>query len=337
MLVAEWRHLHLPLAHSTIVIAVSGGADSTALLLAIDELNRRGKLGLKVVVAHLDHGLRNSSRQDARWVRDLARQHEMEVVVGRAKVNDLVKGRKSGNIEQTARKVRYEFLERTAKRKGAWFVLTAHTMDDQAETVLLRLMRGSAGSGLSAMNKSRPISKNSTVQLVRPLLWARRVDTESYCEARQVCPLQDEMNQDQSFARVRVRSQLLPLMQTFNGRIVETLARTAELLRDDSSILASNADELMRRAELQGNGAANPNRPDLNVRILAEAPPSLRRLAIRQWLSRARGDTRRLEMTHIVAVDRLLDGTAGGRMVELPGAGQVVRNRGVLRFREEND
>src|ERR1044072_6700445 len=142
MLLAEWRRLRLPASDETIVVAVSGGADSTALLLALEELKTSGKLHTGICVAHLDHRLRKSSSKDAKWVADLAAKLGFKSVIGRAKVLE-----SDDNLEQAARKARYAFLERTAKRVSANYVLTAHTMDDQAETVLLRLMRGSASRG----------------------------------------------------------------------------------------------------------------------------------------------------------------------------------------------
>src|SRR4029078_99822 len=183
MLLAEWRKLKLPNSGETVVVAVSGGADSTALLLAIEELKTNNKLYTGVCVAHLDHRLRKSSSKDAKWVADLSAKLGFKSVIGRAKLLDDDR-ETNENLEQAAREARYAFLERTAKRVSANYVLTAHTMDDQAETVLMRLMRGSAGFGLGGMDAVRPIAKNSNINLVRPLLWARRFDTEHYCRLR---------------------------------------------------------------------------------------------------------------------------------------------------------
>ena len=162
------------MSDETIVVGVSGGADSVALLLALAELKSASKLSVKICVAHLDHKLRKASASDARWVADLAAKLGFESVIGRSKVAEIARDN-NDNLEQAAREARYAFLARTAKRKSARYVLTAHTMDDQAETVLLRLMRGSAGAGLGGMEAMRPLG--NSVQLVRPLLWARRTDT----------------------------------------------------------------------------------------------------------------------------------------------------------------
>lgn len=335
LLLAEWRRLKLPFSGEMIVVAVSGGADSTALLLAIEELKTRNKLNVDVCVAHLDHGLRKSSRQDALWVKDLATQFGFLSAIGRSKVAETALA-DNDNLEQAAREARYNFLARTAKKFSANYVLTAHTMDDQAETVLLRLMRGSAGSGLAGMEAVRPLAKNSSVKLVRPLLWARRIDTEDYCRIRKIKFRTDEMNDDESFARVKVRKQLLPLMQSFNNKIVEALSRTATQLREDGALLFNDSESLLRRATLSA-GESETKTPALDVRVLSKAPPALRRRALRQWLAEARGSARRLEMVHLSSVERLLEGNAGGRMVELPNGGRVTRRRNRLEFESQND
>lgn len=335
LLLAEWRKLRLPTADETIVVGVSGGADSVALLLALAELKSASKLAVKICVAHLDHKLRKTSARDARWVAELAAKLGFDSVTGRSKVAEIAR-EKNDNLEQAAREARYAFLERTAKRKSARYVLTAHTMDDQAETVLLRLMRGSAGAGLGGMEALRPLG--NSVQLVRPLLWARRADTENYCRQRKTEFLVDEMNDDPGFARVRVRKQLLPLMQSFNNRIVEAISRTAAQLREDRAVLGSDADDLLGRASLIPAGAEDETKtPALDVKVLAGEPPALRRRALRQWISQARGSARRLEMVHLLAVEKLLEGTAGGRTVELPGGGRVRRSKNRLQFESENN
>ena len=331
MLLAEWRKLKLPTSEETVVVAVSGGADSTALLLALHELRSANKLFVKLCVAHLDHKLRPSSAKDAKWVAELAEKLGYQCVVGRSKVAELASSN-TDNLEQAAREARYKFLERTAKRKSANYVLTGHTMDDQAETVLMRLMRGSAASGLGGMDLQRPLGKNSSIKLVRPLLWARRSDTETYCRLRKTEFLRDEMNDDQKFARVKVRQQLLPLMQSFNNKIVEAISRTASQLREDAAVLLNDSDALLKRAAVLDHVGDETGTVVLDVKVLASAPPALRRRALRQWISEARGNSRRLEMVHLLAVEKLLEGPAGGRVAELPGGLRVRRVRNRLEF-----
>lgn len=310
-------------------MAVSGGADSLALALALDELSRSGRLALRITVAHLDHGLRaEAGASDALWVGDVTARLGFEFALGRASVGELA-AESGDNLEQAARRARYEFLSATAMERGARLVLAAHTMDDQAETVLLRLLRGSGAEGLSGIEAVRRLDEKHDVLLARPLLgWARRAQTEEYCRERGMEARFDAMNMDERFARVRVRRTLLPLMQTFNGRIVEGLARTAQLLREDASALELAAGELLRAASEDETQSVSP----LLVEVLRSAPPALRRRALRQWIGRGRGDLRRLEMAHLLAVEALLRGERGGRVAELPGGSAVSRKLGRLYF-----
>ncbi|MDQ1611770.1 MAG: tRNA(Ile)-lysidine synthase [Pyrinomonadaceae bacterium] len=233
-----------------VVVAVSGGADSTALLLALDELKRAGRLRLTLKVAHLDHELRGeASTLDARFVEELAGALGYEATIGRAPVKRRARATRD-NLEQAARRERYEFLGRAAREWEARAVAVAHTLEDQAETLLLALLRGSGARGLGAMRACRPFDESGDeLLLVRPLLdWARRAETQEYCAARGVSVRPDAMNVDERFARVRVRRQLLPLLETFNPRAVETLARTAALLRAQDDALEHLGEELLTEA-----------------------------------------------------------------------------------------
>ncbi|MBA3256988.1 MAG: tRNA lysidine(34) synthetase TilS [Pyrinomonadaceae bacterium] len=326
----SWHSLKLPTSQPQVILAVSGGADSTALLLALDELVKAKKLSLTLTVAHLDHSLRKVSREDAVWVENLASELGHEFVKRRTDVKKRA-ARSGDNLEQAARRVRYEFLKNTAKQKQSLLVITAHTLDDQAETILLRLLRGSAAEGLSGIEPVRLIDSKSSIQLARPLLsWARRSDAENYCRLRKVEFRIDEMNQDEKYARVKVRKQLLPLMLSFNNKIVEALSRTATLLREDAGALSDEANKLLRLASPQTLGKKWDKPARLNVAVLASATAAVRRRALRQWISQRRGDLRRLEMVHLMAVDSLIEGNRGGRIAELPDGGKVVRKRGWL-------
>ncbi|MEO8436569.1 MAG: tRNA lysidine(34) synthetase TilS [Pyrinomonadaceae bacterium] len=338
-LLAEWQRLELSLQNAEVIVAVSGGVDSTALLLALAGLIRAKKLDVNLTVAHLDHGLRgNLSKDDAQWVRELAEKLGYQSAVGRVDVKKRA-GKAGDNLEQAARRARYDFLLKVAQKKGAQFILTAHTMEDQAETVLMNLLRGSGIDGLGGMEPVRLLSKKDKIMLARPLLrWARRADTEAYCRESGAECKTDEMNFDEKFLRVRVRRQLLPLMEGFNSRVVEALSRTALLLREDAVALSLVAEELLERAT-EKTQAKDPSArdvknkvPSLRVEILANAQPALRLRTLRHWLAAGRGDLRRLELVHVLAVEQLLKGSRGGRVVELPGGGRVSRQRGLLQF-----
>jgi tRNA(Ile)-lysidine synthase len=319
----EWRRLQLPLKNERIIVGVSGGADSVALLVAIDELIKTRKLALELIVSHVDHRLRKTSGEDARWVKNLAQEFGHEIVVSRVKVQT-----RKDNLEQAARRARYEAFGQLAQKRRGKLVLTAHTQDDQAETILFNFLRGSGGEGLAGMETVRRLNENRETLLVRPFLsWARRADTEAYCLDRDIDFRRDDMNEDEAFTRVRIRRHLLPLMQTFNPRLTEAIARTGELLKDDNEALNRAAGRLLELS-MEESTKGNQVRTDL----LAGAPPALRRRALRLWLQTCRGHLRRLEFAHIAAVENLVVENRGARTIELPGGATVYRKCGLLTF-----
>lgn len=314
-LITEWRRLELPFAGDTVIVAVSGGADSCALALALRELEQRKKFDLRFVIAHFNHDLRGEhSEEDARFVRNLAEELEFELVLNKGEISA------DGNLEQNARDERYRFFTETAQNLKASIVLTAHTVNDQAETFLMNLIRGSGVEGLGGMRRIRILgAEQKKVRLVRPLLsWARREDTENYCHQRKIEFRRDVMNEDLRFQRVRIRKVLLPLLKDFNPKIIENLAKTAGLLRQELS---------------EKTGSENPlTETNLTLKYLKTlSKPALYR-ALRAWLKDHRGSLRRLELKHIEAVEHLIFSRKSGRTIELPGGEKIEKSGGKLRF-----
>lgn len=310
-LITEWRKLGLPFDDATIVVAVSGGADSMSLLLAIEDLVRRKKLRLRIVVAHFNHKLRGKeSDADQEFVGVCGRDLGFEFVTAAGKLST------KGNLEQNARDARYDFLSRAASDLGASVVLTAHTLNDQAETFLMNLIRGSGPDGLGGMSKTRQLEES--VLLARPLLsWATREETEEYCRERESEFRSDGMNEDEAFTRVRVRRTIIPQLAELNPKIVETLARTAELLRtrDDQTAKRPDIEQPLRLSKLR-----ELSKPELY-------------LELRSWLRVMRGNLRSLNLKHIEAIERLILSPKSGKTAELPGGGSVVKHAGRLEFR----
>lgn len=306
-LITEWRRLSLRTDGETVVVGCSGGADSTALLLALKVLADRKKLGHRLIAAHFDHALRKDSGKDAEFVRKLCEERDITFVLGNFPIA------KRGNLEENARLARYEFLAKTAEKFDAYAVLTGHTINDQAETFLLNLIRGSGPSGLAAMPSARPL-EGCQAQLIRPLLRvALRDETVEYCRENAVDFRSDPMNEDLHFSRVKIRREVLPLLSELNPRIVETLARTAGYLSQDSS--GGPSAEKLRSSDLVG---------------LEEIE---RLTLIRNWLVANRGHARKLTAAHIKAVSDLAKSPKSGRIAELPGGGVVERSGGWLAYR----
>jgi tRNA(Ile)-lysidine synthase len=310
-LITEWRRLGLPFSEATFVVAVSGGADSVSLLLALDELQKLGKLNTRLVAAHFNHGLRGKeSDVDEAFVRVLCSDRKIELSVSRSEKKHI------SNIEQGARVERYEFLKRTALNINASAVMTGHTIDDQAETVLLNLIRGSGIRGLTGMPRVRDLSRDrNQIRLFRPLLeWARRADTENYCHELEVNYRSDTMNEDESFTRVRIRKVLIPLLKDFNPKIVERLAETARLLSYEIGSDPEITAEALKIADLKELSEAEIGR------------------LLRAWLGVNRGDLRQIELKHIESIRRLVNSRKSGKTIELPGGNMVVKENGKLVF-----
>ena len=228
------RTLGIPARTKRMLVAVSGGADSVALLVGLQRV--APGLGIQLRVAHLHHGLRGAEADaDARFVRALAKRLKILCVTGRADVRALARKEKI-SIEMAARAARYAFLadaaRRWGRRGGAAAIATAHTMNDQAETVLLRLARGAGLRGLAGIPPER---LEGEVRVVRPLLGVRRAAIEVFLKEAGQAWREDSSNDDRAMLRNRVRHEVLPLLAArLNPRIVETLARTAEILRGEN-------------------------------------------------------------------------------------------------------
>jgi tRNA(Ile)-lysidine synthase len=302
-----------------LVGALSGGADSVALLHALAASAR--ERGLPLHAAHLDHRLRSDSGDDAAFCRELCERLGVPLVTAGADVAGRA-AREGLGLEEAARLERRAFLRRVQRQAGASAVALAHTRDDQAETVLMRVLRGSGRSGLAAM-------RARTRHFIRPLLDVSRADVLDYLAAHGLAWREDPSNRDLRLTRNRVRHELLPYLERhFNPRLRETLARSAGFIADESDVLAAQARALLRRA---ADGEALRRDP------LRDAPPAIARLALRRALEDA-GGLADVTSGQVERLRRLACAPASsGRRLPLPGGREaVVRfDRLVIRPRVE--
>ncbi len=329
-LLTEWRKLGLAFEGKPIVVGVSGGADSMSLALALADLKKRNKLKQRFVIAHLNHGLRgNESDEDERFVKKFAEKHSFELSTKSAKVS-----KTTGNIEQNAREARYNFLTETAKNLHSETILTAHTTNDQAETFLMNLIRGSGLSGLGGIRSIRPLSpENTGINVVRPLLrTVTRQMTEAFCRDCDVEYRYDSMNEDSAFQRVRIRKVLIPLLKDFNPKIIERLAKTSFLLQSDYEAFEKMADDLN---ELEQHYSKNGERLELKLKGIDALFPSIRQKLIRDWLKSQKGDLRALGASHLQAIENLIFSRKSGKVVELPNGDFVLKENGSLSFNKK--
>ncbi len=289
-----------------LVVAVSGGADSVALL---DWLATAGPPGLTLIVAHLHHGLRgDAAAADANFVAERARYYNVQFVQQTVDVKSLAIS--SGtSLEEAGREARYRFFYSVCAEQGAEAVAVAHHADDQAETVLLRLIRGAGTGGLSAMRGRSPEGR-----IVRPFLTIRRVQIEDYLRQKGLAWRDDASNDDQTFLRNRVRHELLPLLTTYNPAIYGLLCTTADILAEDNAALVMAVEE---------HYAAIAQRTDCQVRFpvpaLQSLPLALQRRLVRLAIAQIAGSSRSVGFNHLQSIEQLMGVGAPARRLDLPG------------------
>ena len=308
-------HRLLP-SRARMIIGVSGGPDSVALLHALTNLQSEWKWTLHI--AHLDHGLRPASRQDAAFVQQLGARWKLPSTIERCHVADLCR-REGWSLEDGARRIRYQFLLKVARRQSASHIALAHTADDQAETVLMRLLRGTGLMGLSAIPVKRALEE---MWVVRPLLEVWRREILAYLKEEGIESRQDETNQDSRFVRNRIRHELLPILERdYNPNIKGTLAQLAEQSHWDYAYLQEAASRQWKRL---AKGSA-PSRVSIAVKPFIRQPKALQRQLVRQAIQRVKGDLGQLEFRHWLEAERLFLERPVGTLLDLPGGVQLRR------------
>ena len=277
-----------------VLVAFSGGQDSTALLELL--LDLRKEMRIEVLLAHFNHKLRPGAGDDEAFVRSVAAARGISLTVGSRNVRLYARRRKT-NLEEAARELRYAFLRRAARAAGATKIATAHTRTDQAETVLMRLLRGAGGRGLAG------IPPQPDAVLIRPLIDVERGEIEAYLRRRGLPFRTDETNLDRRFLRNRLRLEILPLLETIEPAAVRHLALTARILGDEETVLESMTATARRELDRCADG-----RPALDAESLAVLPRGLSRRVVRMFLSELRGNLRAVTFEDVESVLGLKEG-----------------------------
>jgi tRNA(Ile)-lysidine synthase len=299
-----------------ILVGLSGGADSVALTCALLELRQR--LGLRIAAAHLNHRIRgDESNRDEAFVRAMCARLGVELIVERAEGLD--PSISSANLEERARELRRDFLGRAADRIGADYVALGHHRDDQAETVLMRLMRGAGAAGMAAMAERGP------GKLIRPILPISRADIRGYLDARAIAFVEDSTNSSRDILRNRIRAELLPMLEReyapgLGGRLVEVAAEMRSLDELVAAIAARELDAMRRR------GGA------LDVSGFAAVNRAVQAVAIRLFLSERMGSLRGISRAHIEATRQLILEGGPSDSIDLPGGWRAEREYNFLRL-----
>jgi tRNA(Ile)-lysidine synthase len=295
----------------TLVVALSGGADSVFLL---DLLTRLPGYSLHLIAAHLNHALRGAeSDADEEFCRELASRYAIPYESRRVDVAKMAADFRL-NLEDAGRRARIEFLDEVRSRYGAAAVTLAHHADDQAETVLMRLLRGSGTTGLSGM------AYRNRRGYLRPLLDISRADIERYLLSRGLGWREDASNSDTAYLRNRIRHQLLPLLEEYNPAVRSGLAATASLLGDDETLL----DELTKQA-FAGSCRMEEGRVACSAGQLRALNPALRRRVLRRAFVQLTGTLAGVGLRHVDALCDLIDSARPNARLALPQGVAAVR------------
>ena len=296
----------------TVVVAVSGGADSVTLLHVLRSLH---EYRLSLIVAHLNHLLRcEESDADEQFVSTIAAEYGVPYVVERFAVDEFAR-REGLSLEEAGRLARYRFFDEVAAKYGAAAVALAHHADDQAETVLMRLLRGSAATGLCGM-----LPKSAGGRYVRPLLQVTRNQIQNYLSEHGLAFRTDSSNSDLSFLRNRIRHELLPILETYNPAVRELLTATADALAADEAVL----DQLCV-STFETMADTWPGTVKMSIERLCNEPQAVRLRLYRRALTLVRGDLRRIGRRHLDAIDRLVHDRKPHLSLDLPGGTNISR------------
>jgi tRNA(Ile)-lysidine synthase len=303
-----------------ISVAVSGGADSVALLHLLMEV--RQKIGIVLSVAHFNHKLRGrASDADEKFVRRLASQHGLEFFVARQDISARAK-REHRNLEEVARKARYAFFESLVDEGRIAKVAVAHTADDQAETVLAHILRGTGLAGLGGIHPEWGV-------VFRPLLGVRREQLRKYLRGKQQGWREDATNLDTKRMRARIRQKLLPLLEkNFQPAVVEHLCQLSEFAREDEKYLETLAREWQK-------GLAQEYSQEIRVPLseFLAGQNALQARVLRQIVENVKPRGGQLNAVHVAGILRLASQKDSGKAFAVPGGVEVRRDRDTLRFR----
>lgn len=293
-----------------LVVAVSGGADSLALADLLN--NSRRRFNLEICIAHYEHGLRGkSSLEDARFVEEFAKALQVKFFCEHGEVRNFAAKNKL-SIETAARQLRYKFLSKVREDMNFDAIALAHHADDQAETILMRILRGATSTGLSAM---KFCTTSEYGLLIRPLLRFKKSELEKYCESRNLTPRIDATNFELDATRNKIRLELLPMLKKFNPAIIETLCRLGEVSAEESDFLNAEVEKIFPEVVKDNS---------ILQKEFLKLSPAIQRLLIKKFL----GDTKDYGFIHFEEIRKVLTNNLSG--VELPNKIRVNLRRGKL-------
>ncbi|MEA3489543.1 MAG: tRNA lysidine(34) synthetase TilS [Candidatus Omnitrophota bacterium] len=304
-----------------VLAAVSGGADSVCMLKVL--LDLRAWLETEIIVANVDHCLRGKeSEADSMFVKKMSKRLGLKFV--HKKVNVRSGSGKGKSIEERSRERRYEFLKVSARRNGCNVIATGHTMDDQAETVLMRIVHGSSLAGVSGIY---PVRHEGSLRIVRPLIRVGRGDILDFLQRTELKHVEDSSNLDVKFLRNSVRHEILPFLEKYNPKLKRTLANFSDTIREDLAFINRAKEKAVKRyAERETSALA------VRIRDIILQPAALKKEIFKELFRKAGGNVKKLTYRHWMDMDYFLRAAEKSKSLDFPGDIRVTRRRDEIVF-----
>jgi tRNA(Ile)-lysidine synthase len=307
-------------AGDKVLAAVSGGPDSVFLVHILKYLERR--LGIGLYIAHMDHGVRGrESGRDARFVRKLAKSLKVKAV--HKKLISIKNTASPFSLEERLREKRYEFLKATASRLKCRLVATGHTLDDQAETVLMRIIKGASLKGIIGIH---PVRRDGRIRFIRPLIEIEKKDIIGYLKTRRLPFMVDRTNLENRFLRNKIRNRILPYLARINPRVKRALFNLSDSMREDYDFIEEEKKKI--KPIRKGKKSARY----ILLRDLVLQPKALQKEIAREALKEAGGNIKKLTFRHWRDIDSLIRTKQKGKSLDLPGGVKIRKARDRIIF-----
>lgn len=297
----------------TVVVGVSGGPDSMTLLNILISLNKNEKINCKIVVAHINHGIRIEADEETKYVQEFCKKRNIPCYVKKEKVEELAKENKIGT-EEAGRKLRYSFFEEVASKCQANKIATAHTANDNAETILMNIIRGTGLSGIKGIEVKRDN------KFIRPIIELTREEIEEYCEKQNLNPKLDKTNKENIYTRNRVRNELIPFIEKeFNPNIITSLNRMSQLVLQEDEYLEKQVkkeykeimiEEYLGNKQLEGNNSIVLDLKKFNSKEIV-----IKNRLVRYTINILMGSKQNIEKIHITDIVKLCNNNIGNKFL----------------------
>lgn len=314
----------------SIVVGVSGGPDSMTLLNILINIKNTKKMKFNLSVAHINHGIRKEADEETKYVEDFCKKNNINCYVKKEKVEQLAKQQKIGT-EEAGRKVRYSFFEEVIKKEKANKIATAHTANDNAETVLMNIIRGAGTSGLKG------IELNRENKFIRPLLECTRQEIEEYCKENNLQPKEDKSNKENIYTRNKIRNELLPYIEKeFNPNIIVALNRLSNLAKEENYFFEEQVKNIYNDIKIEECLGDNPKGENkkviLDLKKFNLQETVIKNRLVRYTINRLFGTSKDIEKIHIFDIVKLCKNNIGNKFL-LPNKNlKVLVNKGKIFF-----